>query len=210
MTKNQPNEFESLEAALSELDVPDAVRWAHARQALAERALAEDLVDVAFERHESPLGSLILGATSKGLVRVGLPTDGEDAVLDELARLISPNVLRCSRESLSVARHQLDEYFSGQRRTFAVPLDWRLTRGFRRDVLRATAQIPYGHTASYKHVAAQTGRPAAIRAAGTALATNPLPIFVPCHRVLPSSGRLGNYRGGAEAKAKLLDLERAR
>src|SRR6185503_10396328 len=176
-------------------------------QALAERAVAEGLVDVAYLRHDSPLGPLILGATSEGLVRVGLPTDGEDAVLDELASRISPRVLRCSSESLDLARRQLDEYFDGRRRAFDIPLDWRLTSGFRRDVLRVTAQIPYGKTASYTDVSAQTKSPSAVRATGTALATNPLPIVVPCHRVLPSSGGLGNYRGGVEAKARLLDLE---
>jgi methylated-DNA-[protein]-cysteine S-methyltransferase len=210
MNDERSDEFEPLETALSALGAVDAEHWARSRKAFAERALAERLVDVAFETHASPLGPLLLGATSKGLVRVGLPTEDEHAVLDELARKISPNVLRSTRESLDAARHQLDEYFSGRRRAFDVPLDWRLSRGFRLDVLRVTAEIPYGRTASYRDVASKTASPAAIRATGTALATNPLPIFVPCHRVLPATGGLGNYRGGTEAKARLLDLERAR
>ncbi len=208
MEKQQPNEFEALEAELSALDVPEPRQWSRVREALERRADAEDLVDVAFERHDSPLGVLVLGATREGIVRVGFASDGEANVLDEFAREISPRVLRAPREPIALARHQLDEYFDGRRRAFAVPLDWRLTRGFRREVLFVTAQIPYGRTATYREIAARTTSPAAIRAAGSALATNPLPILVPCHRVVPSSGGLGNYRGGAEAKARLLDLER--
>lgn len=200
-------DLKQVEAVLSGRPAPDPAAWRRVRAELASRAGAEGLVDVAFERHDSPLGSIVLGARTEGLVRVGLPSENEDAVLDELAERISPRVLHSSREWVTQARRQLDEYFGGRRRSFAVPLDWRLTRGFRRQVLRATAQIPYGRTASYRDVATRAGSPAAFRAAGSALATNPLPILVPCHRVLPSSGRLGDYRGGAEAKAQLLRLE---
>jgi methylated-DNA-[protein]-cysteine S-methyltransferase len=209
MTNKDQRVMKSLEKLLSERKGPDATAWARIRRELADRAATAGLIDVAFERHDSPLGTILLGATIEGLVRVGLPAEGEEAVLDELAERISPRVLYCSRDSLTRARHQLDEYFHGRRRHFDVPLDWRLTKGFRRDVLRATAQIPYGHTASYRAMAAEAGRPAAVRAAGSALATNPLPIVIPCHRVLPSTGGLGNYRGGAEAKARLLSLEGA-
>jgi len=198
---------EDLEKRLRSPAMPEADAWAKARRMLAERAAEEGIVDVAFERHDSPLGALILGATAEGLVRVGLPSEGEDAVLEELARRISPRVLRVGRSAVTQARRELDEYFAGRRRAFEVALDWRLTRGFRHDVLRATARIPYGRTLSYRQVAADAGRPAAVRAAGTALATNPLPIVVPCHRVLPSSGGVGNYRGGSEAKERLLGLE---
>lgn len=183
--------------------------WARLRQELAARATAEGLVDVAFERHDSPLGPILLGATTEGLVRVGLPSEDEDAVLDELARRLSARVLFAPRDAATRARRQLDEYFAAQRHAFDVTLDWRLTVGFRREVLRATAQIPYGQTASYRRVATQAGRPAAVRAAGTALATNPLAILVPCHRVLRSDGALGAYRGGTEVKAQLLGLEGA-
>jgi methylated-DNA-[protein]-cysteine S-methyltransferase len=200
---------ETLESRLKQGFEPDAAAWNRVRRALAERAAEEGLVDVAFERHESPLGALVLGATPEGLVRVGLPAEGEDAVLDELARRVSPRVLRAAREPVTRARRQLDEYFAGRRRSFEVPLDWRLARGFRREVLRATARIPYGRTASYREIAGEAGSPRAFRAAGTALARNPLPILVPCHRVLPSGGGLGDYRGGAEAKARLLSLEGA-
>ena len=198
-----------MENSLRDLARPDPAAWERVRRGLADRAAAEGLVDVSFERHDSPLGAILVGATADGLVRVGLPTEDEDAVLEELAERISPRVLATSRDSLVRARRQLDEYFEHDRRDFDVPLDWRLTRGFRREVLRATALIPYGRTLSYREVATRAGRPAAARAAGTALATNPLPIFVPCHRVLRSGGGIGDYRGGSEMKAALLALEGA-
>jgi methylated-DNA-[protein]-cysteine S-methyltransferase len=194
--------------ALSAQPPLDADDWARARNELARRAMAEGLVDVAFERHDSPLGRILVGATDAGLVRVGLPIEDEDELLEELARRVSVRVLGVPRDSVTQARSQLDEYFGGARVAFDVRLDWRLTRGFRREVLRAAAQIPYGETWSYRQVATRAGSPAAVRAAGTALATNPLPIVVPCHRVLRSDGQLGAYRGGTDAKAQLLALER--
>lgn len=209
MTKQNPEDLKSLEDRLRELERPEPTVFVRLRKELADRADAAALVDVAFERHDSPLGSIVLGATELGLVRVGLPAEGEDAVLEELAARISPRVLCASRESVTSARRQLDEYFAGRLRRFDLPLDWQLTRGFRREVLRATARIPYGETASYREVATRAGSPSAFRAAGSALAANPLPIVVPCHRVLPSSGGIGDYRGGAEAKARLLGLEKA-
>ena len=183
--------------------------WERLRGELAGEAEREGLVDVAYERHETPLGTILVGATRDGLVRVGLPSEDAREVLAELARRISPRVLRSSRESLAQVRRELDEYFGHGRRDFTTPLDWRLVGGFRRDVLRATARIPYGSTASYREIAAGAGSPNAVRAAGTALATNPLPIVVPCHRVLRTGGGLGQYRGGPDAKAWLLQLEGA-
>jgi methylated-DNA-[protein]-cysteine S-methyltransferase len=202
-----PSDPTALERALRGVPDPDPAAWARARRAFAAGAAGEGLADVAVERHDSPLGTLVLGATEAGLVRVGLPAEAEDAVLDELARRISARVLVAPRKALTHARRELDEYFGGGRTAFHVPLDWRLTAGFRRDVLRATARIPYGRTASYREVATEAGSPNAVRAAGTALATNPLPIVVPCHRVLRTGGALGAYRGGPEAKARLLALE---
>jgi methylated-DNA-[protein]-cysteine S-methyltransferase len=184
---------------------PDS--WRRLTAELTQRADAEGLIDVAFERHDSPLGPILIAATHTGIVRVGLPTEDEAAVLDELARRVSGRVLRAPRSALTAARGQLDEYFERRRTDFAVALDWRLTTGFRRQVLAATAEIPYGQTASYAQVAAQAGSPRAVRAAGTALATNPLPILIPCHRVLKSGGALGQYRGGTAAKASLIELE---
>ncbi len=209
MTNAPRSDVRPLEPSLRDLAAPHAGAWERVRRRLSERAAAEGLVDVSFERHDSPLGSILLGATDAGLVRVGLPNEDEKAILAELAERISPRVLAGSRDSVTRARRQLDEYFDGDRRSFDVPLDWQLTRGFRREVLQATALIAYGRTASYREVATAAGRPGAFRAAGTALATNPLPIVVPCHRVLRSAGGLGDYRGGSQAKAQLLDLEGA-
>ena len=198
-----------LEDSLRGAAHPTPAAWERIRGELAARADADGLLDVAVERHDTPLGRVLLGATAEGLVRVALPTEDEDAVLEELARRVSVRVLVAPRTALTGARRQLDEYFEGGRHAFDVALDWRLTAGFRRAVLRATAQIPYGRTASYREVATRARSPAAVRAAGTALATNPLPILVPCHRVLRSGGALGSYRGGPEAKAQLLRLEGA-
>ena len=198
-----------LEQSLRETGATAPAARDRLRRELAGEAEREGLVDVAFERHETPLGTIVVGATRDGLVRIGLPSEDEDDVLAQLAERVSPRVLRASRESLTQTRRELDEYFGHDRRSFGIPLDWRLASGFRREVLRATELIPYGHTASYRDVATRAGSPNAVRAAGTALATNPLPIVVPCHRVLRTGGGLGQYRGGPEAKAQLLHLEGA-
>lgn len=184
---------------------PDA--FAAARERFAARAAADGLVDLAYEDHESPLGVLRIAATQAGIVRVVLPAEDTGEALERLAGAVSARVLRVDTSALTDARRELDEYFDGRRRTFGVPLDWALTRAFRREVLRATAAIPYGATASYRQVATDAGSPNAVRAAGTALATNPLPILVPCHRVVKSDGGLGRYLGGVETKARLLALE---
>lgn len=182
--------------------------WATVRARLAARAAVEGLIDVAFEDHDTPLGRVRVNATPAGVVRVALPVEDADGVLEQLAESVSVRILRASTPVVMAARHELDEYFDGQRRGFDVPLDWRLTKAFRREVLRATAQIPYGTTSTYRKVATLAGRPNAVRAAGSAVATNPLPILIPCHRVLRTDGSIGQYRGGAAAKAQLLDLER--
>jgi methylated-DNA-[protein]-cysteine S-methyltransferase len=203
------SDMSSVEQSLRDPAGPAPATWERLRQGLADEAGRSDLIDVAFEQHETPLGTVIVGATREGLVRIGLPSEAGGDVLQQLADRISPRVLRASRESLVQTRRQLDEYFDHERRLFDIPLDWRLATGFRREVLRATEQIPYGETSSYRDVATRAGSPNAVRAAGTALATNPLPIVVPCHRVLRTGGGLGQYRGGAEAKAALLSLEGA-
>lgn len=192
---------------MSDTGTPPPADWDAIRGRLVARADAQGLIDVAVEEHDTPLGRVVLGATAEGVVRLGLPGEDTEEIMGELARLVSPRTLRASRGSLAQARGELDEYFAGRRTGFDVALDWRLTRGFRREVLRATAMIPYGGTASYRDVATRAGSPRAVRAAGTALATNPIPILVPCHRVLRSGGALGSYRGGVEAKARLLALE---
>jgi methylated-DNA-[protein]-cysteine S-methyltransferase len=170
---------------------------------------AAGLLDVAYAHLDSPLGTLLLAASPRGLLRVSYLEDEDDsAALAELAARISPRILRAPRR-LDGPRRELDEYFAGARRAFEVPLDWRLAGpGFARRVLRATAGIPYGAVASYKQVAGRAGSPRAFRAAGTALGANPLPIVVPCHRVLHAGGGLGGYTGGLERKRALLAVER--
>jgi methylated-DNA-[protein]-cysteine S-methyltransferase len=176
--------------------------------ALAERAAEEDLLDVAYASADSPLGRLLLAATPAGVLRVGFQTEGQEQVLGELARRVSPRVLR-SPALLDEACRQLTDYFEGRRRRFELPLDWRLSAGFRRRVLAATSQVAYGETRTYREVATAAGSPNAVRAAGSALARNPLPIIVPCHRVVRSDGALGGYRGGGDAKRMLLEREQA-
>lgn len=177
--------------------------------ALANAAGREGLLDVAYVEHDCPLGGLLLAASADGLVLVGLPGAGQDEMLDLLAERVSPRVLKAPTRVIDGARGQLDDYFAGTRRRFEIPLDWRLTGGFRREVLDETARIPYGQTASYAELADRAGRPRAVRAAGTACATNPLPLVVPCHRVVRSDGSLGNYGGGVPAKTFLLEMEGA-
>ena len=185
---------------------------AHALDALTARlAVAADdagLLDVAFTTVDTPVGPLLLAATPEGLVRVAYTTEDHDAVLQSLADRISPRVLRAPAR-LDAAVRQLEEYFAGRRTAFDLPLDFRLSAGFRRDVLSHLREVAYGTTASYAALAAAAGSPRAVRAVGTACATNPLPVVVPCHRVVRSDGALGNYVGGAAAKRALLTLEAA-
>lgn len=174
---------------------------------LAGAAAAAGLLDVAYATLDSPLGTLLLARTPKGLVRIAyVDYTDQDAVLEQLAAEVSPRVLAAPRK-LDEPRRELDQYFSGRRRTFDIPQDWQLIRGFARRVLAATAHVPYGATATYKQMATEAGSPRASRAAGNALGSNPLPIVVPCHRVLHTSGGLGGYTGGVEKKRLLLAVE---
>jgi len=173
---------------------------------LAARASTEGLLDVAYATTESPFGPLLLATTPKGLVRVGLPNQDADGLLLDLATRVSPRVLEAPAQ-LDQARRELDLYFEGRLTEFDLPLDWRLSKDFRRKVLRAIARIPYGQTRSYTQIATRAGNERAVRAAGTACGTNPLPLVVPCHRVLRSGGALGGYGGGLPMKEGLLRLE---
>jgi methylated-DNA-[protein]-cysteine S-methyltransferase len=172
----------------------------------AERA---ELVEVAWTRADSPIGELLLAATDEGLIRVGYPNQDADELLSQLATTVGPRVLEAPAR-LDDARRQLDEYFEGERHTFELPIDWRLSRGFRREVLTACARIPFGETRTYTEMAVAAGSPRAFRAAGSALGSNPIPVVVPCHRVLQSSGGLGGYGGGLAVKERLLELEGVR
>ena len=178
------------------------------RHRLGLAAEAEGLLDVAYTTIDSPLGTLLLAATPKGLVRVAYDVEDHDRVLGTLAQRISPRVLRAPRR-LDAAARELDEYFSRQRRVFDLPLDLSLSTGFRQLVQRHLPEIGYGQTRTYRQVAELVGSPQAVRAVGTACATNPLPVIVPCHRVLRADGTPGGYVGGPAAKLTLLNLEAA-
>jgi methylated-DNA-[protein]-cysteine S-methyltransferase len=178
------------------------------RDRLAARADAEGVLDVAYRTLDTPVGTLLLAATPAGLIRVAYPAEGHDQVLETLAARVSPRILSAPRR-LDEAAREIGEYFAGRRHRFDLPLDYSLATGFRRKVLGHLPGIGYGHTASYATVAAAVGSPRAFRAVGTACATNPLPVVLPCHRVIKSDGDLGNYRGGPAAKQFLLNLEAA-
>lgn len=186
-------------AALPETPLPD----------IGAAAASAGLLDIAYATIDSPIGTLLLAASPRGLVRIAyIDSDDQDAVLADLAARISPRVLSAPRR-LDQPRRELEEYFGGRRHSFDIPQDWQLIRGFARAVLTATAHIPYGSVSTYKRVATEAGSPRGHRAAGNALGSNPLPIVVPCHRVLHSGGGLGGYTGGLERKQLLLGVEGA-
>ncbi|WP_329088421.1 methylated-DNA--[protein]-cysteine S-methyltransferase [Streptosporangium sp. NBC_01469] len=190
------------------LPAQDAPAMARLREHLADRAQREGILDVAYRTLDTPVGTLLLAATDQGLVRVAYAVQDHDAVLRQLAERVSPRILNAPAR-LDETSRQLEEYFAGRRTRFDLPLDWRLSKGFRREVLTHLREIGYGHTESYAQVAAAAGSPRAVRAVGTACATNPLPVVVPCHRVVRSDGTAGGYAGGPEAKRTLLTLEEA-
>ena len=175
---------------------------------LAERVAAEGLADVAYAHLDSPFGKLTVANTERGIVRLAFPEEPPDAVLERIAERISPRIVEAPGR-LEEVRRELEEYFSGARRDFEVRLDWTLIAGFAERVLTATAAIPYGRVLSYGEVANVAGSPRGSRAAGNALGANPIPIVIPCHRVLRSGGTLGGYGGGPERKRWLLELEGA-
>ena len=186
----------------------DQLRRLHTR--LERDAQADNLLDIAYRTVDSALGPMLLAATARGLLRVAFANEDRDSVLQNLSERISPRVLE-SPTRLDPFARQLDEYLTGRRHGFDVALDWSLSQGFRRTVLEhLNADVGYGDTASYAALARLSGSPGAVRAVGTACATNPIPIFVPCHRVIRSDGSMGAYRGGTAAKRVLLELERSR
>lgn len=176
---------------------------------LRRRAVAEGLADVAYAQVDSPLGRLVAATTKRGLVRLAYDNEPLDATLEHLALTVSPRVIE-SVAALDEIRRELDEYFEGRRRSFQVAVDWGFATGFVRRVLKATARIPFGSVSSYAQVAAKAGNPRASRAAGNALGSNPVPIVVPCHRILRTGGALGGYTGGLHRKEFLLELEGVR
>ncbi|MBA3742875.1 methylated-DNA--[protein]-cysteine S-methyltransferase [Sporichthya sp.] len=194
-----------LPAALLQTDENQLARL-HTR--LVADAAASGLLDIAYRTVDSPVGSLLVAASDRGLMKVAFEVQDHDAVLAALAEKVSPRILRAPGRLDPVAR-QLEEYFAGTRRSFDLELDWSLSSGFRRQVLDHLMRIGYGRTESYAEVAAGAGNPKAVRAVGTACATNPLVLVVPCHRVVRSDGSAGGYAGGVQAKATLLELEAA-
>ncbi|HEY6779020.1 MAG TPA: methylated-DNA--[protein]-cysteine S-methyltransferase [Thermoleophilaceae bacterium] len=174
---------------------------------LADRAAADGLLDVAYATVDSPLGPLVVAATPRGLVRVAYSEAvSRDEVLEDLAARVSPRVLEAPAR-VDEPRRELDEYFAGRRQEFDLPIDWSILRGFTLKVLRETARIDFGELRSYADVASAAGSPRAVRAAGNALGANPMPVVVPCHRVVRTGGALGGYTGGLERKEFLLRLE---
>jgi len=204
-TPDRDNDFSALlDGAVGPTDVDLATL--HAR--LADRADGAGLLDVAYRTLDTPVGTLLLAATLTGLVRVAYEREGFEAVLENLAEKVSPRLLK-SPTRLDPASRQLEEYFDRRRRRFDLPLDLALLTGFRRTVLTYLPGIDYGQTASYGAVAAAVNNPKAVRAVGSACATNPLPVVIPCHRVVRSDGAVGGYLGGTATKRQLLDLEAA-
>jgi methylated-DNA-[protein]-cysteine S-methyltransferase len=201
---DEPND-----GAVAALSAPiDAETLAMLHRRLEAAAQTEGLLDVAYTTVDSPVGKLLLAATPQGLVRVAYATEDHDRVLESLALKLSPRVLRAPKR-LDAAARELDEYFDHRRQRFDLDLDLSLSRGFRQLVQRHLPEIGYGQTRSYKEMAEMVGNPKAVRAVGTACATNPVPVVVPCHRVLRTDGSLGGYIGGLEAKTTLLELEAA-
>ncbi len=183
---------------------------ATAARQFAERAERDGLVDVAYAGFDSPYGPIQVAVTDRGLVSLALPGVGEETFLAQLAAAVSPRVLELPRR-LDTVRRELDEYFAGSRQAFDLKLDWRMVRaGFYSSVLRETQKLPFGATSTYGEIAARAGNPRAYRAAGTALATNPIPLVIPCHRILRSGGSIGEYAGGPAMKHSLLAAEGSR
>jgi methylated-DNA-[protein]-cysteine S-methyltransferase len=179
---------------------------ADAAERFVSRAADEGHIDVAYATVDSPIGRLLAAVTRQGLARLGFGQESHETILEDLSRRISPRVVEAPGRVDDV-RRQLDEYFAGSRQRFTLPLDWALMQGFARKVLQRTNEIPYGEVRTYRQVAELAGNERASRATGNALGSNPIPIVVPCHRVIRTGGGLGGYGGGLEIKQLLLDLE---
>ncbi len=212
MTTDDPREPERSELFVTlptiEEDTIDEGTTRRLHDRLVREAQTAGLLDVAYRTVDSPVGPLLLAATAKGLVRVAYRCEDHEKVLERLARDLSPRILHAP-EPLDAAAKEIDEYFAGLRQGFDLPLDWSLARGFRRQVLMRLRAIGYGQTTNYAAIAAAAGNPKAVRAVGTACATNPIPVVVPYHRVVRSDGSIGQYVGGVDAKQALLTIEGA-
>jgi methylated-DNA-[protein]-cysteine S-methyltransferase len=179
-----------------------------AAAAIPDLAAADGLLDIAIADVDSPIGRLLVAVTRRGLVRVGFQSEDRDDLLADLAERISPRILE-SRSVTDEVRRELDQYFEHERTDFDVPVDRRLIHGIARDVLVQTSRIAFGRTSTYGEIAKKIGHPTAARAVGRALGSNPIPIVIPCHRVIGASGKLTGYAGGLDRKIALLELEGA-
>ena len=198
---------DSIEGALSGRGGSLDDQAMEAARRFAERAASEGAARIAYATIDTPVGNASIAASPRGVLSVRLPTEELDPFLVRLAERVSPRIVEAPA-TLETARRELEEYFSGRRETFDLPLDWQLVPGgFYRKVLRATSRLPFGITATYGEIAARAGNVRAHRAAGTALGSNPIPIVIPCHRIVRSGGDPGNYGGGPELKKWLLRLE---
>lgn len=177
-----------------------------AADAIPDLARAGGLLDVAIAETDSPIGTLLVAVTRRGLVRVGFESEHHDEILRDLADRVSPRILE-SPSATDEVRRELDEYFSRARTDFDLPVDRRLIDGIARVVLGRTSRIPFGRTSTYGAIAKEIGHPGAVRAVGRALGSNPIPIVIPCHRVVGASGKLTGYAGGLDRKIALLELE---
>jgi len=175
---------------------------------IPDLAAADGLLDIAIADVGSPIGRLLVAVTRRGLVRVGFESEDRDELLADLAERISPRILE-SRSATDEVRRELDQYFEHERTNFDVPVDRRLIHGIARDVLVQTSRIAFGRTSTYGEIAKKIGHPTAARAVGRALGSNPIPIVIPCHRVIGASGKLTGYAGGLDRKVALLELEGA-
>jgi len=213
MTDMERSSEGALERALRSAHPPGrdgdgAAAAALAARRLADRIAADGLAEVTYAPVDSPFGPLLALRTSRGLLRLAFPEESADSVLEHVAERVSPRIVEATAP-LEELRRELDEYFSGRRHEFELALDWSLIGPFGQRVLRVTRAIPFGGVLSYAEVAAEAGSPRGSRAAGNALGSNPIPIVIPCHRVLRSGGALGGYGGGPERKRWLLELEGA-
>jgi methylated-DNA-[protein]-cysteine S-methyltransferase len=206
MSRAIVQEQDHVERVLRRSHDDDETAAAAAARRLTRRIADEGLADVTYAPVDSPFGPLLAAATKRGLVKLAFPEEDVDGVLERLALRVSPRIVAADAQ-LDPIRRELDEYFDGRRRGFALPLDWTLVGPFGQRVLGVTAEIPYGGVLSYAEVAAEAGSPRGSRAAGNALGANPIPIVVPCHRVLRSGGALGGYGGGLDRKRWLLRHE---
>jgi methylated-DNA-[protein]-cysteine S-methyltransferase len=202
------DENKALKQALRDAGSNHAGELTGLNERLLARAESEGLVDVAYATMDSPYGELLVAATDRGVVKLSLPNYAAEDALEQIAAGVSPRILEAPKR-LDPVRRELDSYFEGKLRDFSAKVDWRLAHGFADRVLHVVASIPYGQTLSYGEVAEEAGNPRAFRAAGTACGLNPVPLIVPCHRVVQAGGKPGNYGGGPEMKLGLLELEGA-